>query len=640
MRKGTCRKSLLLLLAFIMYCFAPHGFWLPPDAEAAVPNLIQNPNFSFDSGTTKFSNWNFSYWVNAYAQKPATSALIADTGGYYRIGTYSAPASKGYVKPGVNQISIKNVTTTSEKQSIVETSQVLNLVMGKTYRISVSAQLVSRTAAYTRFRSKISKYPTSDITDNDFHIAWTDLTDNTLRTFSGTFTASANTLYLHLGVDDSQLSAADSYSIVNISSPSLTLYDTTKPQVTASSVTSPAGYTGGANIWTNQNTTVRFTASDDNSGIDPATYEVSTNGGVSWGTAGLGNMAATGVDCAVTAEGTTSLLVKVKDFAENVSNPATDAGARFTVNIDKTKPIANYTDGQSTLLASAPALTFSDALSGLASAMLNGAAVTSGYTFGSIGLYTLELTDRAGNVRTVAFTITDGSLPQINLLGTQTGSDGKHKAIFHIHKASGAPIDWATVKLYVGTPTEPGAFTVDQQGLTTSMSGYVSFSNVPAGAYTVIAKDTLGAQATLSVTLGPGADKIYSVSIPTKLMFAAFATGNGDVTSPVYHITNNSPLAVKVTLTRFDVTQADGVTLTATGSGLRLTLTPLSVFSNGIGAILPGTQAGGYLGTLGNQSSADKTGTFRFDGRYYDTFSSTAKRPVYSAVFQFEMIVP
>jgi hypothetical protein len=130
-----------------------------------------------------------------------------------------------------------------------------------------------------------------------------------------------------------------------------------------------------------------------------------------------------------------------------------------------------------------------------------------------------------------------------------------------------------------------------------------------------------------------------NVSVPVKLIFAAFDTDGGDVTAPVYHIKNNGKNTASVTVDGFDEIDGDELTLTKYPPGvdeLRLKL-------EGTGASL-GTGMADYLEisasinaplcTLQSSGIAGDTYYFTLSGSYNGAFS-TVRRPEYFLILKF-----
>ncbi len=152
--------------------------------------------------------------------------------------------------------------------------------------------------------------------------------------------------------------------------------DTVKPTVTGTPTTSPNN-----NGWYNGNVTMHWTATDDRSGVDPATVPG---------------------DSTVSSEG--SNLTASASVSDKAGNLAT--GISTKVNIDKTAPVTgisgasnNWTNGNVTVTLSPI-----DSLSGVASTSytVDGGATQSGTSFqlSSEGDHTITYwsTDKAGNV--------------------------------------------------------------------------------------------------------------------------------------------------------------------------------------------------------------------------------------------------
>lgn len=395
-------------------------------------------------------------------------------------------------------------------------------------------------------------------------------------------------------------------------------------------------YTEGS--WTHQNVIYQLSATPGaGATIKSNSYQfyMSTSG--QWSTGSAADYAV------LSAEGIYTIKGKVSDTMDHTAESTT-----FNIKIDKTPPVVNLTEGSANPISTT--LDYSDALSGLKTALIsvaggaqNAAAPPSGTAIEDIGHYTLTLTDNAGNTLVRHFSITDGTVPIIDYMGC-TEEDGTNFTVYcHIYKVSGGPIQWSTVNLYQGVPEEAGSKWIDQSWMVTSMSEEISFSGVPAGVYTVIAKDVNGQQSTLQIVVGMESLISLNVSIPVKMMFASFATDDGNVTSPIYEITNGSAVNVNVYLDTFDTINDDGVSLTASQEPDKLQLNLLggNAFSGyALNGLQTGSQTNTLLGTLGNQNTDGSTGTLWFGGKYVGAFSATPKLPRYSTTLMFELVLP
>ena len=116
------------------------------------------------------------------------------------------------------------------------------------------------------------------------------------------------------------------------------------------------------------------------------------------------------------------------------------------------------------------------------------------------------------------------------------------------------------------------------------------------------------------------------ISVPVKLMWAAFASGGGEIISPEYSIENKSAFAVDVTLTSFEQTSSQD----DKDAGVELTLSGLASSPSGVGAQdIP-------AGTLDAAGGAQAKRTFGFEGSYEGSFKSEYA-PVYKMVLTFEI---
>jgi hypothetical protein len=129
------------------------------------------------------------------------------------------------------------------------------------------------------------------------------------------------------------------------------------------------------------------------------------------------------------------------------------------------------------------------------------------------------------------------------------------------------------------------------------------------------------------------------VSVPVKLIFAAFKSDNGAVTSPDYHIINNGDTAVDVSVQSMVETDSGSLNLKdalTTDGDIRLKL-------QGTGSPplldtdwLTATMQAKDLGTLGAKSSGTDTWNFKLAGGYKGGFD-VAKKPQYNITFRFAL---
>ena len=144
------------------------------------------------------------------------------------------------------------------------------------------------------------------------------------------------------------------------------------------------------------------------------------------------------------------------------------------------------------------------------------------------------------------------------------------------------------------------------------------------------------------------ASTTMSVSVPVKLLWAAFDGGGGSIGSPEYQIINNSYFSVDVgaKLTNVNHYDPDGTTVVAApAADKELSLDLTGSTANGVTALntstslLFGESAYRNLGTLG----AKVTGGFTIGGSYFGTIPTNASQalyPEYGMEFKFSINVP
>ena len=144
------------------------------------------------------------------------------------------------------------------------------------------------------------------------------------------------------------------------------------------------------------------------------------------------------------------------------------------------------------------------------------------------------------------------------------------------------------------------------------------------------------------------ASTTMSVSVPVKLLWAAFDGGGGSIESPEYQIINNSYFSVDVgaKLTNVNYYDPDGTTVVAApAADKELSLDLTGSTANGVTALntstslLFGESAYRNLGTLG----AKVTGGFTIGGSYFGTIPTNASQalyPEYGMEFKFSINIP
>ncbi|UPM54714.1 WxL domain-containing protein [Gottfriedia acidiceleris] len=383
------------------------GLLKPTITEAATfPNLIQNPTFNFESQTTTFPNWSFLAYLNKnQSQGPYSSNLEAQGDGWYKV--FGEVNPKSYVKPVPGGGILLKVLNTVDSQEYMSMRQTINTIPGKTYILKFPFKLIENKNTHPRYSWFLTDTASGTTTDREWRVYTSP------QNVTTTFTAVGTKVHLSIAFEDGVKDAIDGsgFQIFQVDHVSVTVLDTEAPKITDAAITIPKDYKSGES-WTNKNTTIHFTATDDH-GVDPTSYEVSTDNGETWSKAGLSNATSSGVDYTVSTQGTTNILIRAKDDSGNQSNPVTDPGAKFTVKIDKELPITNYADGQLYNKNTATNITFSDALSGIDTAKLNGATISSGTINPADGEHTLDITDRAGNQTILHFTVDKTILPPV-----------------------------------------------------------------------------------------------------------------------------------------------------------------------------------------------------------------------------------
>lgn len=142
----------------------------------------------------------------------------------------------------------------------------------------------------------------------------------------------------------------------------------------------------------------------------------------------------------------------------------------------------------------------------------------------------------------------------------------------------------------------------------------------------VISDPKPGMKAVEPVIIKTGTD--VSVSVPTKVVWAAFASDAGDITSPEYKITNNSS---KIDLDAYLVSFTSSATADNTAVDSKLVLdmssTKFSKVQN-----LRGISSKINLGIL----SRSETWDFKLSGRYTGVFGKSYE-PKYNMVLEFKL---
>jgi hypothetical protein len=136
-----------------------------------------------------------------------------------------------------------------------------------------------------------------------------------------------------------------------------------------------------------------------------------------------------------------------------------------------------------------------------------------------------------------------------------------------------------------------------------------------------------------------------NVSVPTKILWAAFADDGGDIDSPDYEIKNNSTaVSLDVTVEALEANSAGAaniaidpklvLTLVSTGTG-ELGDTPITVFNKQ--AALPSYTSPNVLGPATGIPLEPTSWGFTIGGHYYGDFGGVAQSPEYSLTLGFDI---
>lgn len=137
---------------------------------------------------------------------------------------------------------------------------------------------------------------------------------------------------------------------------------------------------------------------------------------------------------------------------------------------------------------------------------------------------------------------------------------------------------------------------------------------------------------------------MLSLSVPSRLVFASFASDGGTLSAPDYQIINHSSLPVNVTLQSFraDVNHQDGITMVQgppeSENQIQLHLVGGSNFET-LNNLPNGTLDHGFMGQLAKRNQPDSIGEFTFEGNYEGRFG-VKRYPRFQAVFTFALELP
>jgi hypothetical protein len=133
-----------------------------------------------------------------------------------------------------------------------------------------------------------------------------------------------------------------------------------------------------------------------------------------------------------------------------------------------------------------------------------------------------------------------------------------------------------------------------------------------------------------------------AVSVPTQLMWAAFTSDEGEVSSPEYHLINNGDTTVRVSLQSLTLTDTGGLSLVNSTPAIGQPELNLEIVGTGSSlgfdsGLLHAFLANVSLCTLGAGGSASDRYDFAFAGYFSGVFSAVPYETSYTATFRFEL---
>jgi hypothetical protein len=211
----------------------------------------------------------------------------------------------------------------------------------------------------------------------------------------------------------------------------------------------------------------------------------------------------------------------------------------------------------------------------------------------------------------------------------------------------GKLLELAPASVTIGTPISFTftSGTLDEIGTVTNTATVYGYGKtVPDG----LAIGDVGVYDSTVTCIVTVAEPKINVSVPVKLIFAAFQSDGGDIISPGYHIKNNAKTPVNVSITALTAMAAAGLTLTTADvltENNRLNLyfagklktasdiipTDKLSLANPLNPAIPVCTLGAYDESGGGGDTYD----FTFDGEYRGLFSPI-KQPKYTITFKFQ----
>jgi hypothetical protein len=180
------------------------------------------------------------------------------------------------------------------------------------------------------------------------------------------------------------------------------------------------------------------------------------------------------------------------------------------------------------------------------------------------------------------------------------------------------------------------AWTIDTDDGVSTFSGNLLGMN-PGVEYDIVVEieNEEGESADYTLTHTPNNSNII-VSVPVKIIFAAFKSGEGAVTSPVYQLENHSYYPIDVSVASF-IANPESLQLPEL-QALRLSMDMAenSPFSN---AVLYDSGAGSGRKPLGALEGLGGIARFTIGGSYGGNFPSIAAKPQFTLEFLFELII-
>jgi hypothetical protein len=258
--------------------------------------------------------------------------------------------------------------------------------------------------------------------------------------------------------------------------------------------------------------------------------------------------------------------------------------------------------------------------------------------------------------------VTFATLPEITDASARMGADPTEALVsadFHVADVNNADITAVTIYYDTETIDEDDPSGAAHSETLTSGTGKGKFQNTgfedallpnltPGETYHILIVIENEGECKAAYELLPlykAADTTLNVTVPVKMIFAAFASKGGDIVSPEYHITTEAHFPVKVTLASFTAVSGkdEGLILTdetPIGNYFNLKFSGIDPNTFGTAWITPEAQTHfmGNLGSSYNTAELDgpHTASFEITGLYKGDLTGQ-KFPEYAAVFRFAL---